>query len=310
MKSLCITLLILAAGFLAYDYFGAAPQERLFFARPAANPAPVAAPQTEPAKFIAAAPSVAPPPKTPERVVPPPVTESPPPAPTPAKAITEEEPSFHEPKFDAIEVVTGDWKKIPPSAFPRSVKLLRETAFTYPFGISKVRSGTQVYAQGMDHELVVIAPAQGATVRKSVRIDDTDLKVQLTSSYEQWKVTRVAALRHQFENKNQSPPASADTSKETPAADAAGKPVARPDGAYPLLLAKLQKGDVTDITPQNIIRWGQPMLETIKGLPTWTIEVSYRTKTMFGPMDVVSLAHVREGRVIDWIYKGSGEPIP
>jgi hypothetical protein len=162
----------------------------------------------------------------------------------------------------------------------------------------------------MDHEMIVIAPAPGAAVRKSVPIDNIDLKAQLTSAYEQWKITRAAALRRQFENKNQSPPVAAAASKETSSADAAGKPVARPDGAYPLLLAKLQRGDVTDITPQNIIRWGQPMLENIKGMPTWTIEVSYRTKTMFGPMDVISLAHVREGRVIDWIYKGSGEPIP
>ncbi|HYF37883.1 MAG TPA: hypothetical protein VD994_21450, partial [Prosthecobacter sp.] len=94
------------------------------------------------------------------------------------------------------------------------------------------------------------------------------------------------------------------------ALDGAGKPVQAKDGTYPLLLASMKSGDVTDITLPRVRRWGAPELREQEGQLTWTVDVWYETMAFCGPMEARAQAQVRNGRVIAWIYPGSGEPVP
>ena len=88
-----------------------------------------------------------------------------------------------------------------------------------------------------------------------------------------------------------------------------GKPKQNPDGSYNLLLAVISTGRVTDVEPKKVVHWSQPRQETIDGKPTWVIDVTYPTNSIFGPMDVASHAQIRDNQLVRWIYD-SGEPVP
>jgi endo-alpha-1,4-polygalactosaminidase (GH114 family) len=72
----------------------------------------------------------------------------------------------------------------------------------------------------------------------------------------------------------------------------------------------MKAGQVTEITPTNIKKWGDAQLEKIDEKEYWTIIVDYTTKTMFGDFDTQAQARVFGGKVEKWIYTGSGEVVP
>ena len=82
------------------------------------------------------------------------------------------------------------------------------------------------------------------------------------------------------------------------------------DGSYPILLASMSAGEVTDITPKKVKHIGQPQLVTAEGRPTWVIDVHYDTVVFCGPIEAHAQAHIRDGKVVRWVYPGSGEPVP
>ena len=82
------------------------------------------------------------------------------------------------------------------------------------------------------------------------------------------------------------------------------------EGAYDLLLASMKAGQVTEITPTNVKKWGDVQVEKIDGKDYFTIIVDYTTKTMFGDFDTQAQARVAGGKVEKWIYTGSGEVVP
>ena len=92
--------------------------------------------------------------------------------------------------------------------------------------------------------------------------------------------------------------------------DEAGKPVRNADGTYPVLVASMKSEQVTDITPKKIKMWGTPQLTTMEGRPTWVIDVNYDTIVFCGPLEARAQAHVRDGKVIRWVFPGSGELVP
>ena len=302
MKSFLVTLLIIGAAFLGYDYFLTPPQRRIVFERP-----PVATP-TEPVvtessgkKKVPVAPA---PDHTPDPT-PAPVAEAPRPVTAPP---VETKPVFTEPKFVTIESLTKGWSQIPKSAFPRPVKLLKDATFTLGVGSSLARAGTEVVALSMENAQMVVAPSAASQAHAAVALDDTDLKSRLVSNYEEWKVDRIAEARKQFDELQRQPKAAPIEANTM--VDAAGKPVMAVNGTYPLLVERLKTGNPSEITPYNIIRWREPEAATINGAPGWTVEVKYKTKTLFGEMEVESLAQVLKGKVVNWVYKGSGELVP
>jgi len=321
MKSLFITLLILGGAFLAYDGYLAPPSQRLVFPRPPGSevteqPQPATPPTEDSAP---ATPKPVSPPKkdkAPGAATPPPGQVANAPAPSasaPSTAATPPAPKageFVPPRFESIEELTGNWLKLPKSAFGRVVKISKPVSLKTSFGESKVPAGQSVVTLGMENGLLVVAPTADSPARGLVGIDDTDFKAQLVETYEDWKVDRVAILKQLFERKKRLTPAPVTASLDRTQVEDDGKPLRSSDGTYPILIAKMHSGDPVEITPQNIIHWGSPEQATVNGLPGWTIDVSYSAKTLFGIQTVDTVAQIQNGKVVAWVYKGSGEPVP
>ena len=300
MKSLFITLLIIGALFGAYDYFLAPPWERLIFektARPAAAsstgiPAhqieddPQAATTRADAGRDSWQPSI---PKLPSD-------------------------EFVPPAIPAVEKVTQNWTQIPRQAFPRPVVLKTDVQVRMSVGFSTLRSGATVQALAADQGSLQIAPTSTSPARGTVAVVDTDFPQQINAAYEKWKAARIEQARQAWLN--------AKTRITTPGKDNStlanglgvsfaedGRPVQNPDGSYNLLLGILSTGRVTDVDPNKVSHWSLPRQESIDGKPTWVIDVTYTTTTLFGPMEVSSHAYIRDQQFIRWVFD-SGEPVP
>jgi len=308
MKSLFYTLLIIGGVFCAYDYFLAPPGQKIVFK--SLNPPK---PKVVPAKPVEApAPEVVE--KAPEAVKP--VMEEEPKPVAPAPAATPVPVPVAEskgPKFDPIEVLTGNWLKIPPTAFPREVKLLQDAEFKMSVGASKVAAGGVAFALGAENGMLVLAPTATSPARARLPIDGTDLKARLNEAYDKWKVLRaeelkvIAAKKAQQQATRASAPVIAPSSSEV---EPGGKPVRAGNGTYPLLIASMQSGQVTEITPDNITHWQEAQPAPVQGKSGWVVKVSYNAKTIFGLQPVEAQAVTLDGRVVGWYYTGSGEEVP
>jgi hypothetical protein len=89
-----------------------------------------------------------------------------------------------------------------------------------------------------------------------------------------------------------------------------GKPEKAADGTYPLLLASMKSGQVTEIKPDAVKNWGDAKQEEIDKVRYWTVIVKYETQTMFGKFETEAQARVKDGKVDKWVYVGSGEVVP
>jgi len=79
---------------------------------------------------------------------------------------------------------------------------------------------------------------------------------------------------------------------------------------YAPMLDSIRKGAVTEIKLAEIKRWGSARPQMWRGRPVWTATVTYPTTSLFGTFDTEGMAIIYNGRVIEWLYTGSGEEIP
>lgn len=308
MKSLFYTLLILGTLFLAYDYYLARPWERVVFEK---GPRPAAAAKSaQPGHVIeddgpqttAGTSSTGQPKETSKK------DDWQPTIPR----LPQNE--FTPPAIPTAEQVTKNWTFIPPQAFPRNVVLKKDVEVKMSVGGSTLRAGATAQALSSDNGSLTIAPTATSPARGVIAVTDTDFPDQIQVSYAKWKEARIAQARQAWIN--------AKTRISTPGRDnstlsngqgvnfgADGKPVQNPDGSYNLLLAVISTGRVTDVDPQKVSHWSIPRSETLDGRPTWVIDVTYATNTLFGPMDVSSHAYIRDNQLLKWTYD-SGEPVP
>ncbi|HRH96231.1 MAG TPA: hypothetical protein PLB55_09880 [Prosthecobacter sp.] len=307
MKSLFYTILIIGGAFLAYDYFLAPPGQKIVFKslnpprqKKAASTTPAA--ETKPAVN-----QTVPAPVGPVVVEKPkPVEMAPPPAPAPASVTTSAGP-----KFDSIEVLTGNWQKIPPSAFPREVKLLQDAMFKMSVGASKIAAGGTAFVLAAENGMLTLAPTGTSPARAQLPIDGTDLKARLNEVYEKWKVLRAEELKAIAAKKRQAPDQpTVGAGPSSSEADASGRPLRDSNNSYPLLVASMKRGQVTEITPENITGWQDPQPVTIQGRNGWAVKVNFNAKTVFGPQPAEAQALVLDGRVTGWYFTGSGEEVP
>ncbi len=302
MKSFFLTILILGGAFLAYDYFGAPPGKKLVFKslNPPAKP-----------KVATVKPAV-----VEEKPV---VKEVPVPAkpvvveaPKPVAKAAESAPVSSGPKVETIEALTGNWLKIPESAFPREVKLLQDTMFKMSVGASKILAGGVAFALSANNGVLTLAPTVTSPARAQMPIDSTDLKARLNAVYEKWKITRLEELKAIAAKKALNKPSASavEAGPSSSEADASGKPVRDASSAYPLLIASMKRGQVTEIHPENVTRWQDAQPVTIQGKQGWAVKVECNVKTIFGMQSVEAQALVLNGKVTGWYYTGSGEEVP
>ena len=289
MKSLFITLILLLGAFAAYDFFIAPPHQRMLFEK---GPAP--APRQS---------STAPQPST----TAPKTTPSPAPAAAPKPPASADD--FVPPAIATIEEATKNWTAIPERAFPRSVVLKQAVEIKMSVGSGQLAAGTSAIALAAHQGVLTVAPSEGSTARGSIAVTATDFPDQIHSAYDTWKAHRIALARKGWEARRQNASAGAAVATADQL-DPAGKPLANSDGSYGLLLESMKRGQVNEITPQKILRWGQPRTGQVDGQPGWLIDVEFNTMTLFGPFDVQAQAQILNGRLVRWIYTGSGEEVP
>lgn len=305
MKSLFITILIIGGAFLGYDYFLAPPGEKVVFTDLNPPKKPQAAPVAEvaPEKSSPAAPE----PDMPKQAEAPKPQPAPEPVPTPPAP-----PSTPAgPKPGSIEALTKNWQTFPESVFPREVTLKTDAEFKMAAGTSKMAAGRKVQALAHKNGLLALAPAPGSTARATVGIDDTDLKAILTDIYEKWKVERAAYLKRVAAERALNRPAATTTMNANSAeVDPEGKPIKASDGTYPLLVASMRRGQVTEIKPDNITFWNDPKPAKVQGKDGWALRVEFTAKTIFGPQPTEAQALIVNGQVQGWFFTGSGEEVP
>lgn len=238
----------------------------------------------------------------------------------PAKSREEEE--FPELKFKPLEELVGNWKAIPRSAFPRQVKLKKDLTFTLTArgqGSARFEAGAQVYALGAEGDTLLLATSQEGLMRAKARIDDTNFKEVLAEVYEQFKQRRREEVRRQ----RAEAAASGGTLKTvlkgdrpSPAmlAKIGPQPQQQPDGKVPVMLASIaerrrQKKDA-EPAPEDITAWKGITYREINGEPYWCGALTYTTRTIFGEFPTEAHALIRHGKVVQWLYAGTNEPLP
>ncbi|MEQ1748813.1 MAG: hypothetical protein ABL974_05290 [Prosthecobacter sp.] len=310
MKGILVLILAAAVGYISYQYAYPILAGYVKFEKHkkeivvAPAPKPVIKKEVAvvaPPKPVVEAPKTAPVMEAPKPAV---VMEAPKPAVDPN--------AFVAPPLPTIEETTKNWTVLPKSAFPRQVTIKRDLQLSMKIGNSKaatqVKAGGKMYAVGQDGTNILVSPSDTSPMRGAVAFEDTDLKDVLIQGYERWKITYVETLKkaHEFrlvaaERAKNAPVQSSGTAK-------AGndKPAKDKDGTYPLLVASMKSGQVTEIKPDIVKEWGEPQLT--EGV--WTVIVKYETQTMFGKFDTEAQAHIKNGAVEKWIYTGSGEVVP
>ena len=311
LKSLFVTLLLLGGAFLAYDYYQAPRADKMVFkdspypklspAAAAPKPAQANPPEEKPLKGTAALADRIPSPDI--RSAP---TTNPAPAPKAAAVPKPADSDFTPPPIPDVAQATQGWTRIPATAFPRPVKTTAPVAFTGKFGATQMPAGSEVTALAFKDGILSVAPNAQSPLRASLPIDSTNLKAVLTAGYDTWRNKRIEEARLAAKNRKAAPVVVDQSTLVSPE----GKPVQAADGTYPLLLASMQAGQVTEVTPGSIRRWGAPEAGSFKGQSCWVLGVEYDAMTAFGKISSAAMAKVVGGKVAGWFYKGSEEPVP
>jgi hypothetical protein len=317
MKPLLVIALAIAVGYVSYEYVYPPLADAMKFTKHVPK-------KEEPKQEVVVAPAPKPVKKEPKIVMeaPAPKPEMKPEEPKPEMAKAPEPPpvdpnAFVAPVFPPVDEVTQNWALVPKGFFstPKQVTMKKDLELKMQMGkataATTFKSGTKIFVMGQEGTNLVVGASAGSPMRGLVGMDDTDFKDVFTAAYEQVKVVQTENARKAHEYRL----ASAERAKNAPASSGGGsssndKPTKDADGTYPLLLASMKSGEVTEIKPDNIKSWSDPAQEKIDGAEYWTVNVKYETQTMFGKFETEAQARIKNGRVEKWVYTGSGEVVP
>lgn len=242
------------------------------------------------------------------------------------------------PEFQPIEELVGNWRQIPPSAFPRKVTLKAKAKYIFAGGAgsSTAPAGAKTFAISLSGENLVITPNTQSKVRGTISIDDTDYKEILGEEYEKYKqrkkkevyARRVRAreiAESEVElaqetsstNTSQSRPNQVTSISRIPKDQLSdyeneiGKmPEADNDGRVPIMVSSIRSGAVSEIRLNEISYWGPIRYEIVDNRAYWTATVNYKTTSLFGTFPTEAMALMRNGKVENWLYTGSLEEVP
>ena len=213
------------------------------------------------------------------------------------------------PPGPTLEEITKNWTEIPKSLFAQhpQVTLKKDVDLKMGNGSMSLKAGNTVVAVDQENGMLIIASPSSPAIRGTVALDDTDIKKVVTALFEQWKVAQAEIAK-------KGPPASKPDGvgqKKIPPMSARNtRPTRNSDGSYAILMESMRRGEVREITPQKIKKWGEPEYETIDGKDYWTIIVSYTTTTILGDFNVDAQARIAGGKVEKWVYTSTGETVP
>lgn len=242
------------------------------------------------------------------------------------------------PEFQPIEQLVGNWKQIPPSAFPRKVTLKAKAKYIFAGGAgsSTAPAGAKTFAISLSGEKLLITPNTKSNVRGTISIDDTDYKEILGEEYEkykQWKKKEVYARRVRAReiaesevelaqktsstNTSQSRPNQVTSISRIPKDQLSDyeneigeMPEADNDGRVPIMVSSIRSGAVSEIRLNEISYWGPIRYEIVDNRAYWTATVNYKTTSLFGTFPTEAMALMRNGKVENWLYTGSLEEVP
>ena len=242
------------------------------------------------------------------------------------------------PEFQPIEQLVGNWKQIPPSAFPRKVTLKAKAKYIFAGGAgsSTAPAGANTFAISLSGENLVITPNTQSNVRGTISIDDTDYKEILGEEYEKYKqrkkkevyARRVRAReiaesevelaqKTSSTNTSQSRPNQVTSISRIPKDQLSDyeneigeMPEADNDGRVPIMVSSIRSGAVSEIRLNEISYWGPIRYEIVDNRAYWTATVNYKTTSLFGTFPTEAMALMRNGKVENWLYTGSLEEVP
>lgn len=320
MKALIVIILAVAVGYVAYEYVYPPFAEAMKFTRHVPPPPPkkevAVAPVPKPVVKEEPKPEPKPEPKV--------VMEAPKPEPKPEMPKLPEPPppdpnAFVAPTFPPVEELTQNWAAVPKGFFAKPKQVTMKKDFELKMTMGKAtaattfKAGAKIFVMDQQGPNLVVGASESSPMRGEVPMDDTDFKEVFAKAYEDIKIVRIEQARKAHEYKL----AAAERAKNAPAPTAGGgsgssndKPVKDADGTYPLLVASMKAGEVTEIKMDNIKSWGEPQKEKIDGADYWTVNVKYETQTMFGKFETEAQARIKNGKVEKWVYTGSGEVVP
>ncbi|MBB5033646.1 hypothetical protein [Prosthecobacter vanneervenii] len=319
MKPLLVIALAIAVGYVSYEYVYPPFADAMKFTKHVPKPAPK--------KEVAVAPA----PKPVKKAEPKVVMEEPKPEPKPEMKPEEPKPempkapepvadpnAFVPPVYPPADQLTQNWTVIPKNFFkePKQVTIKKDLKLEMQMGkataATNFKAGSKIFVMDQQGPNLVVGASAGSPMRGLVAMEDTDFKDVFTAAYEQVKVIAIENARKAHEYRL----AAAERAKNAPAPAAGGggssnsKPAKDADGSYPMLLASMKAGEVTEIKPDNVKSWGEVAQEKIDGTDYWTVNVKYETQTMFGKFETEAQARIRNGKVEKWVYTGSGEVVP
>ena len=242
------------------------------------------------------------------------------------------------PEFQPIEQLVGNWKQIPPSAFPRKVTLKAKAKYIFAGGAgsSTAPAGANTFAISLSGENLVITPNSQSNVRGTISIDDTDYKEILGEEYEKYKQRKkkevyarrvrareiaesevVLAQETSSTNTSQSRPNQVTSISRIPKDQLSDyeneigeMPEADSDGRVPIMVSSIRSGAVSEIRLNEISYWGPIRYEIVDNRAYWTATVNYKTTSLFGTFPTEAMALMRNGKVENWLYTGSLEEVP
>ena len=242
------------------------------------------------------------------------------------------------PEFQPIEQLVGNWRQIPPSAFPRKVTLKAKAKYIFAGGAgsSTAPAGAKTFAISLSGEKLVITPNTQSKVRGTISIDDTDYKEILGEEYEKYKqrkkkevyARRVRAREiaesevelaqeTSSNNTSQSRPNQVTSISKIPKDQLSDyeneigeMPEADNDGRVPIMVSSIRSGAVSEIRLDEISYWGPIRYEIVDNRAYWTATVNYKTTSLFGTFPTEAMALMRNGKVENWLYTGSLEEVP
>ncbi|MDZ4404647.1 hypothetical protein [Prosthecobacter sp.] len=320
MKPLIVIILAIAVGYVSYEYVYPPFSEAMKFTKHV--------PKVEPKKEIAVVPAPKPVVKPEPVVVIAPKPEPKPemkPEPKPEMPKIPEPPpvdpnAFVAPVFPPVDELTQNWAAVPKGFFakPKQVTMKKDLELKMQMGkataATTFKAGAKIFVMGQEGPNLIVGASENSPMRGQVPMEDTDFKDVFIAAYEQVKITSTENARKAHEYKL----AAAERAKNAPVAATKGggggssndKPVKDADGTYPLLVASMKAGEVTEVKPDNVKSWGDPAQEKIDGNDYWTVNVKYETQTMFGKFETEAQARIKNGKVEKWVYTGSGEVVP